>query len=360
MEDQNIENNSNNVWQDPSIKTKVPRWSLFFSALILLSLLFLFFKFTEIKTVINLLYQIKPVWFFLAVLAQAATYFFTALIYRDILAIYDRKDFSLKELYKLSVVGLFITQVIPTAGVSGNSYIATYLNRRKVPPAKSVLAVALEMLTFYSAHLLILIAAFAYLFFYRLKSLSVLIILVTILGALIYILLIGLALFLGSRRVLDLLSGQKEKKRWMSKLFEHLKVFNPQDGAVSENVWAAFFNNFRRLLPALLWQIAIILADAAAVYFIFLGFNFRASLIGVLFGLILTKIVAMVSFTPGSLVFFEGAMILFYSAFGIPLQLSVMATIIFRALSFWLPMPFGLIFYRHLRDNYKNNSADPV
>jgi len=352
MEYQNIENNNTNVWQDPLVKAKVPKWGLFFSALILLCLLFLFFRFTEIKTVINLLCQIKPAWFFLAILAQAATYFFTAVIYRDILAIYGRKDFSLKELYKLSVVSLFITQVIPTAGVSGNGYIATYLNRRKVPPAKSVLTVALEMFTFYLAHLLVLITAFVYLFFNWLKGLSALIVSVTVLGALIYILLIGLALLLGSHRVLDFLSGKKEKKRWMNKLFGYLRVFDPKDGAAPENVWRAFCNNFGHLLPALLWQIAIILADTATVYFIFLGFNFQASFIGVLFGLILTKIIAMVSFTPGSLVFFEGAMVLFYSAFGIPLQLSVIATIIFRALSFWLPMPFGLIFYRHLRRYY--------
>jgi len=101
------------------------------------------------------------------------------------------------------------------------------------------------------------------------------------------------------------------------------------------------------------WQLMVFLADTVTIVLLFNGFNFHPPFFGILIGLILTKIIAMISISPGALVFFEGAMVLFYTSFNIPLHLAVIVTLLFRALSFWLPMPFGLFLYRHLENNNK-------
>jgi len=59
----------------------------------------------------------------------------------------------------------------------------------------------------------------------------------------------------------------------------------------------------------------------------------------------------MVSITPGALIFYEGGMTLFYTLLGIPAGGAFVVTMLYRALSFWLPMPVGLLLYRKLSNH---------
>jgi hypothetical protein len=52
---------------------------------------------------------------------------------------------------------------------------------------------------------------------------------------------------------------------------------------------------------------------------------------------------------PGGLGGVEGAMIGAFAAFGVNLDLAVLAVLSYRAISFWLPTPFGAVAYLQLR-----------
>jgi len=160
--------------------------------------------------------------------------------------------------------------------------------------------------------------------------------------------------------MVSLFSKKIEQHKWLRFLIKKIKTNLPQN-ELSENnqqsAWDIIKNKKQKLWLPLIWQTAVILADAGTIYCIFRGFDVQINIGIVIIGLMLTKIIAMLSVTPGSLVFFEGAMVLFYTSFSVPLQLAVVSTLLFRSLSFWLPMPFGLFMYRHLNKNLTEKSA---
>ncbi len=152
-------------------------------------------------------------------------------------------------------------------------------------------------------------------------------------------------------------SKKIKKHHWLSKILDKIKVQFVDKELLQENwesPWEVVKNRGRQMLLPLFWQIMGIMADSLTISFLFLGFNYQPYFYCVVIGLILTKAISMLTITPGALILFEGAMTLFYTSFGVPLQLALMVTVLFRALSFWLPMPFGLFLYRHL-DRKTNN-----
>jgi uncharacterized protein (TIRG00374 family) len=330
--------------------------------LILIFLLLVFLKFTEIEKIVALFRQVKPFWFLMAILMQVLTYAFTAAVYYSLLHLYQEKSCSFGELFKASVVSLFVSQAIPTAGVSGSSYLAYYFNRKGLAAHKSLSVVILQVFTYFLVHLIVLAGGFFFLFFFLHQALSRTILSIGVLGAVLYIALNIIVLFFGSRRTFIFLLDRAKSHAWLDRLLKKLKLESPLAGLSRQDwqsAWDIIKGQRQRLLLPLLWQLMVILTDAGTIYCLFLGFSFRTNFFVVLIGLMLTKVVEMVSFTPGSLVFFEGAMVLFYNSFAVPLQLAVVSTLLFRALSFWLPMPFGLVMYREASQRLRRDYSPP-
>jgi len=148
------------------------------------------------------------------------------------------------------------------------------------------------------------------------------------------------------------LEKHSQRNRFVRFFWKKLHIVEEE---FSHEEWESPFefikNEKKYLFLPLFFQILIFFVDALTIYFLFMGFNFPVNFLTILAGFVLTKIVAMASFSPGGLVFFEGAMVLFYSSFGIPAQLVLIVTLMFRILSFWLPLPFGVIFYRKFGNN---------
>jgi hypothetical protein len=98
-----------------------------------------------------------------------------------------------------------------------------------------------------------------------------------------------------------------------------------------------------RLLPPVGWAVLSWLADAAALWLMFLGFGVRLHPAVLLVGYGLANLInALPELTPGWLGVLESALAATYAALGVPVGVAVVAVLCYRLISYWLPVAAGL------------------
>jgi Mg2+-importing ATPase len=97
------------------------------------------------------------------------------------------------------------------------------------------------------------------------------------------------------------------------------------------------------------YQLAILLLDTATVWFLILSLGEVSSPAGVFVSFILSNLFRIIGILPGGLGSFEAASVVTLGLAGVPVTVALAATLLFRGLSFWLPMFPGLVFSRAAR-----------
>lgn len=100
--------------------------------------------------------------------------------------------------------------------------------------------------------------------------------------------------------------------------------------------------------------------DILCLYFSLLGFGYAAHLPIVIFAYAAARILSLISFIPGGLGITEGTLALIFIGFGIPASTALAAVLIFRLISFWLPVPVGAASFISLRKNYIKEKLEGV
>ena len=154
---------------------------------------------SKLKDIEQLLMQMEPGWLFLAISAQVLTYLIYALMLK--LLIKDKPgiiDFFL--LFKLSVAIMFVNQILPTGGISGDGYIFNQFIKRKVSRYNAFTTMVLESISYYAAILILLLIFYTW--YLNLATHDTILITYTvILGFVFYILLLFLLLDIGIPRM---------------------------------------------------------------------------------------------------------------------------------------------------------------
>ncbi len=84
--------------------------------------------------------------------------------------------------------------------------------------------------------------------------------------------------------------------------------------------------------------------DAVALYFAFRALGYDAAPGQVMLIFVVSTSVSTIAAVPGQIGVMEGMLSLMSAAFGIPAPVAVGATLLYRLISFWLPIPFGYAF----------------
>jgi uncharacterized membrane protein YbhN (UPF0104 family) len=202
------------------------RPQIFFYILSVLIFLFVAYYFTEIKKDIKLFGQINPYWLALAFLGQLCTYLFGAIIYQQLLHVFHIKlRWGIWKLFQVSIVTLFFNQTVPSAGISGNTFLFNFLHKRNVPVNHILSLISIELLSFYAAmEIIIGLAVILSLFLFKVPVSFIIILCV---GFLVY-LVFGLSVELLTR------------KRIIRSLYEKIK---------SIKLLGKLIDKFRKTLP---------------------------------------------------------------------------------------------------------------
>lgn len=293
-----------------------------------------------------MLKKINFYWLLAAMFAQLLTYFFTAIIYRLFLNAFNVEKLpNIMELYKVSVISLFFNQTIPSAGISGNNFLYNFLEKKNIEVSVIISLILTELLSFYIV-IEIIIVVFLILSF--ILKLPIVFHTVFLAGLLIY-LMFGVAVFLVSTtKSFDILQKKLGKIKSIKKFFDRLTADFKKQKTDAELIQLIIFKKekARTVFTVLLFQLIVFATDAFTILFLFYGLGSTVCFFFVALALIGSKIISVLPFSPGALILYESSMTYFLVSLGIPLGTSVIVTLVYRLLSFWLPIPVGLILYR--------------
>ena len=142
------------------------------------------------------------------------------------------------------------------------------------------------------------------------------------------------------RRLAPLVGGVR--RRWAR--FRHRP---PDEVSIAQTVGRVA--EARRLLWPRGWHRPLLGAtanvgfDIVTLYSLFLAARFDIAAGTLLAGYGLPLLLGLVAFLPGGVGIVEGGMVALYAALGVPTSTAVLVVLVYRALSFWLPMLVGFL-----------------
>jgi Mg2+-importing ATPase len=290
-------------------------------------------RISEERAFVTLLEQARPWWLLWALGLQAATYAAQAEVWRVVLRRVGPAP-PLGFAYRLSLAKLFVDQALPTMGVSG-AVVATQALETRGHSRPSVMAtVAVDTASYYAAYVLNLAVALAILAGQGHANALILAV-----AALFFVFGTSLAVAVLS------LSGRAPGPMGA----RLLKV--PGVGralALLEQAEPHLARNPAVLVRATVLQVIIALLDAATVWVLIRALGTSASPGSVFACFMVSSLLRTFGFMPGGLGTFEAASVATLALIGVPVPVGLSATLLFRGLSFWLPMIPGLALSRHL------------
>lgn len=280
-----------------------------------------------------LLRQIEPTWVFAAALCQAATYHCEAQVWRAV-TIAAASPVSRTTAWQLSVAKLFVDQAIPTGGLSGTLVYVEGLRRTGIERRVAISGVVVDTFSFYCAYALcvavaLVISAAQEDLTGPLAAIAALFAMASTVFALGVLLQFGLKEG-PVRRALARL-------RFLGRALKLLEEIDPK-----------LAHNPRVLARALLWQVGIQVLDAASVWLLLLALGAKVDLQTAFTSYMFSALFRTLSFSPGGLGAFEAAAVMILNSAGVPIETAFAATLLFRALNFWLPMLPGMWFARRV------------
>lgn len=323
----------------------VPRLSAFTYFIYLLGFgLFIagIYYFGTIRSDLQLFARLNIWWLLAALAAQAATYLANALSYRLFLKD-DGLDWPLPDIYQVSLIMLFLNQALPSAAISGNTYFVTELRRRRVSSSRSWSVILRGWLATNVAALIaigvalvaVILRPIGHAQYYVLGG-----------GILVYLVLIGLCLSLGQPKWWRRFGRLSARWLWLDNL--------RHGAAAQEGLWRLT----RRRPGTFSWSVVAnlgwLLADLLTIYALAHGLGLALGLGAAALAYILTKTIALIPVSPGSLGLYEGSLTYFLTVYGLPVEAAVTVTLLYRSLSFWLPMPVGFLLYHRRQRSVKS------
>ena len=287
---------------------------------------------SEQREFLDLLQRAHPIWVLWAFLLQALTYLAQGEIWRAITRA-GGVSVSFVKTYQLSLAKLFIDQAIPTAGISGTVTIGKGLEGEGVSRRVVASGVVIATASYYCAYLSSLAAALA--FAASRGHAHAFILGVAFLFTAFAVALTWTVLSLPGRRN-GLLARVLRKAPLVRRATRVLEEAEPE-----------LAHNPKLLLGATGLQFSIILLDAATMWFLIRSLGeIPPSVPGVFASFMLSTLLRDVGIVPGGLGIFEAASVVTLRLAGVPVAAALSATLLFRGLSFWLPMIPGIIFSR--------------
>ena len=283
--------------------------------------------FSEERQLAALLETVQPAWLLAALVIQTATYAAQGDVWRRVMRA-GGESVALKELFQHSLTKLFVDQAVPSAGISGSVVVGRALEQRGVSRGTVMAGVVVSTISYHASNVLCLAMALA---------------IVAFTGRLSAVLIVAAALFslfVAALAVLMLrLAREGHAPKWsrLRRIGPLQRAFTLFEEARSDLVW-----NRQLLAQATALQMAIVVLDVATVWVLLRGLGASASPLGVFASFVVASLARTLAPVPGGLGVFEAASVGTLSLTGVSLPVALAATLLFRGLSFWLPMLPGL------------------
>jgi P-type Mg2+ transporter len=287
--------------------------------------------FSEEQAFIRLARQAEPWWLVVAVLLQAGTYAAQGGIWRRV-ARAAGYSLSLPSAFELGLAKLFADQALPSAGLSSSVLITKALEQRQVPARAVKASVLIDVTSYHLAYVCALVGALVIVGFSGLGNALV----VTMAG-------LFLLFSFGLSAAVLTLAGHRHDRLAASihRFSAGLRLLNFVAEADRRLVRSP-----RVLAGTIGLHATIVMLDAATVWVLIRALGATASAGGVFASFMVASLFRTMGIVPGGLGTFEASAVLMLRMMGVDLAVALSATLLFRGLSFWLPMLPGYWFSR--------------
>jgi uncharacterized protein (TIRG00374 family) len=322
---------------------------LFFPVIVLVAVVILFLNFSELREIGRLFSVLKWYWVVLTFVALGLAFLAQAVVYNLILKIFKFKwPGGFGDLLQNVVTIIFLNFTIPSLGFAGNVWFIKRLKKNGMQEGKALMSVLSETACYYIAFFIALTFSVLYLFFSG-QGLDVR----QMVGFGGFILVLA-ALFFGGRFFLR--DREKARKRicWLADKIDRAEDGKPQKERATEIVDGIYSNfylvkeNIKKFFWPITVQFSKYLIDGLMISLIFLAFGGQVSFFEAVMAFVFGRLFGIVSFIPGGVGAFEGAMVLILNSFGQPLELCLSVVLIYRFFSYWLYFPTGLWFLKRV------------
>lgn len=332
------------------ILPKFSKRRLIFYLVTIAAIIGVYLEFSELRLISRVFLGANRFWLIGILATQFFTYYFLALNYKDIL---QMKDIRIKvhNLFFPTFVIQFLNQVIPSATVSGQIFFIQYLKKYGVTLLEGIGRAILEIMTMALAFGIFFLGAIVILTVDKSLTGN------SVVSYILYIFFFMSLAFIG---MFFAFQGNCHGRiaNWFIEIFRRLfGKYAKRNGTdyfavvldqMRENFSLRELNKNRLLFwRAVLWQGVIVLLNIFTLYFISYAIGSKAAFSVVFIAFVLTKFISMISVVPGSLGIFEGGMTLILMSFGVDAGPALAMTLLFRAVSFWIPIPIGWFLYRY-------------
>lgn len=316
----------------------------------LAALILVYLKFSEIRLLKEVFLRSNLAWLLAIIMVQVLSYYSLALNYRDVLRVKDL-EVAVGKLFPITFVIQFLNQALPSATISGQAFFVHYLKRYGLTLAEAIGRAVVELLTLYVAFGIFFLASS--IMIYRGGVWAVRPELAYFIYAFLFIGTTVAAIFFSLQR--------RRRGRLVNWTVNRLHRYFESAGRGSDhgNHVAMIFDQLRdnvnigelakRKNPfwaACFWQGMVLLLNVLTLHFISFAIGFPIGFSVAFIAFVLTKFISMIAFVPGAFGVFEGGMTLILASFGVSAGVALAMTLLFRAFTFWFPMPVGWFLYR--------------
>jgi Mg2+-importing ATPase len=299
---------------------------------------------SEGQKALHLAERAKPWWLVLALGLQAATYLAQGEVFRGApRASGSRIPFT--AVYELSLAKLFMDQALPSAGLSSSVLVAKALERRDVPRPVVAASVVINYASYHAAYAVCLLVAVAIILARGLTHLPLLLASAVFVAA--SIALAAAALRLSGPRA-ESLAAKGRRFPVVTHMLAFIKDADPH-----------LARSPRVLGQAVGWQAVIFVLDAATIWVLVRSLGAEAPTAAVFASFMVSTLLRTVGIVPGGLGTFEAASVWTLKVMGVAVPLALASTLLFRGLSFWLPMVPGLWISRRITAGAKRAHPQP-
>jgi Mg2+-importing ATPase len=287
-------------------------------------------QFAESRDLVRLARHASPWWLLAALALQAITYPLAAQVWR-VVAAAAGTPLRLGAATEIALAKLFVDQALPSGGVSGGVMLADALALRRVSRPVIAATISIGLTSYYLAYAITLAAA---LLIEVGTGHGGVVVIATSLGFMVFAVLVAhasRALARGHAPLVRRLPGLARLGEWLA---------GADRGLVDD----------RRLrVRAIGYQLAIAVVDAVTLWTLLRAIGSDPPIAGVFASFMLASLFRTISIIPGGLGVFEAAGIMTLTQIGVSTAAGLSATLLFRGVSYWLPMLPGIVASRRLR-----------
>jgi len=298
-----------------------------FGAAILIIVVVVSLHFSEAQDFLRVIETSKPKWILVASGLQLLTYLAQGEVFRAPMR-GTRHRIGLKLVYELSLVKLFMDQALPSAGISSTVFVAKSLQQHRIPRDVVAASMVLNIASYHIAYIVCLLTALA--ITGTAGHSNVIIMIVSV-----------LFLLFATGLVVAVIAISAGRARKQAALLERVPVVRNAMQFLTD-ADAALTQNLRLIGETSIWQGLIFLLDAATMWVLILALDGHAPIKGVYASFMISSLLRTMGVVPGGLGTFEATSVVTLRMAGVAIPVALSATLLFRGLTFWVPMLPGL------------------